>query len=324
MTQGDLDRKRIFDKYAGNLHLLYNEGLLPHLELTADPTYICPLCLGHFYQDDLDTSKPNHLTLEDVPPKSLGGKAKILTCRACNNTAGQAIDHHLRSRMVAMDNQQFLPGSSFPAKLVQDGKTTQGQITVERDRTIRVRQAYKHNRRETLDNFVEGISPSKGNPLMDIQFYPTRADFKRMEVALLKIAYLMCFEKYGYVFITDPRYDVIRAQIKSPNADIYPTKAWFVGPFKENNVGCHFVTDQGMECIMAIFSLRTLTTRIFGFIIPVKENPIIEVVAAFHARIALNTGNYANFYQFNHQDQYLSSLDNINAVRAFMENLEAQ
>jgi hypothetical protein len=67
MNHGQLLRKRLFDKYSANLHLLHSEGLLPHLHLPYDQTFICPVCLDPFSADDLDTTKENHLTLEDVP-----------------------------------------------------------------------------------------------------------------------------------------------------------------------------------------------------------------------------------------------------------------
>ena len=103
MNQGQLLRKKLFDKYSANLHLLHDNGLLPHLRLPHNQTFICPVCLNPFSVDDLDTTKENHLTLEDVPPKSLGGKPTILTCKVCNNTAGQQIDVQLFNRMFDID-----------------------------------------------------------------------------------------------------------------------------------------------------------------------------------------------------------------------------
>jgi hypothetical protein len=55
MNHGQLLRKRLFDKYSANLHLLHSEGLLPHLHLSYDQTFICPVCLDPFSADDLDT-----------------------------------------------------------------------------------------------------------------------------------------------------------------------------------------------------------------------------------------------------------------------------
>lgn len=264
------------------------------------------------------------MTLEDVPPKSLGGKPTVLTCKVCNNTAGQRIDAQLFNRMFDMDKRKFVPGSKFHARFTQNGKTTQGEVTVQNDGTIQVKQAYKHNKKDTLDNFITSISPSQGNPLMNIEFYSTKFNFKRLEVALLKTAYLQCFEKYGYAFITDPVFDKVREQIKHPDADIYPTRAWFVGPFKEQNEGSHFVSNPALECVMSIFTLKSLTRRAFGVILPIKDQDVINVVAAFHASIALEVDQAAEFSRFDHQEGYLANLPNIQEVLAYIEKLRTQ
>jgi hypothetical protein len=36
MNQGQILRKKLFDKYSANLHLLHDEGLLPNLHLPND------------------------------------------------------------------------------------------------------------------------------------------------------------------------------------------------------------------------------------------------------------------------------------------------
>lgn len=324
MNQGQLLRKKLFDRYSANLHLLHDNGLLPHLYLPHKQTFICPVCLNPFSVDDLDTTKENHLTLEDVPPKSLGGKPTILTCKVCNNTAGQQIDVQLFNRMFDIDKRKFIPGSNFHARFSQNGETTQGEVTVHDDGTIKVKQSYKHNKNDKLDNFVSAISPSKGNPLMNIEFYPTKFSFKRLDVALLKSAYLQCFEKYGYAFITDPIFDQVRGQIKNPDADIYPTKAWFLGPFKEENEGSHFVSNPALECVMSIFTLKSLSKRTFGVVLPIKDPEAIKVVAAFHASIALDLGQTAEFHRFDHPRGYIANLENIKEVLTFIEKLKAQ
>jgi hypothetical protein len=159
---------------------------------------------------------------------------------------------------------------------------------------------------------------------MNIEFYPTKFNFKRLEVALLKTAYLQCFEKYGYAFVTDPTFDNVREQIKNPDADIYPTKAWFVGPFTEQNAGSHFVSNAGLECIMSIFTLRSLTKRTFGVILPIKNQEVIKVVAAFYASIALEVDQAADFYRFDHLDGYLVNLPNIHKILDYIEKLKNQ
>lgn len=324
MSIGDINRKQIFDKYSANLHFLHAQGSLPHIHLPHENTYICPLCIQPFSQDDLNITLANPLSLEDVPPKALGGKANILTCRDCNNRAGQTIDAALQKRMEQMDHQQFVPGAKFHAKLKQNGQITRGEITVGSGGELNVKQSYKHNKKDSLDNFVGGISPVDGNPLLELEFYKKGIDFKLLEVALLKTAYLSCFQKYGYAFILDPIYDQVRDQIRNPQNDIYPTRAWFVGPFKNTEHGVHFVSTYGLECIMSIFPLKSASTRVFAFILPVKNSPIIQQVAGFHASIALNLDTYAQFNRFDQANGYLFDINNINNVLGFIQELKEQ
>jgi hypothetical protein len=61
-------------------------------ELPEGEWYACPLCQTLFTIDELDT---RNLTKEHVPPRSIGGREMVLTCRQCNNSAGATFDAHL-------------------------------------------------------------------------------------------------------------------------------------------------------------------------------------------------------------------------------------
>ena len=49
--------------------------------------YICPICGRRFPPDQI-----TNLTMEHVPPRSIGGKELVLTCRTCNNVVGHSTD----------------------------------------------------------------------------------------------------------------------------------------------------------------------------------------------------------------------------------------
>ena len=61
-------------------------------ELPEGEWYACPLCQTFFTIDELDTK---NLTKEQVPPRSIGGREMVLTCRQCNNRAGATFDAHM-------------------------------------------------------------------------------------------------------------------------------------------------------------------------------------------------------------------------------------
>ena len=54
--------------------------------------YVCPLCVRLFGDDAL---KNGQLTIEHIPPKSVGAQSVLLTCASCNNEAGSRLDSHL-------------------------------------------------------------------------------------------------------------------------------------------------------------------------------------------------------------------------------------
>ena len=57
--------------------------------------YICPLCLNTFNLSELGDKVNDILTVEDVPPKSLGGNPILITCRNCNSKCGHNLDVYL-------------------------------------------------------------------------------------------------------------------------------------------------------------------------------------------------------------------------------------
>ena len=64
-------------------------------EKRATPLYsrgntACPICLRDFTRDEAYWGRT--VTLEHVPNKALGGRARCLTCEDCNSQAGRTID----------------------------------------------------------------------------------------------------------------------------------------------------------------------------------------------------------------------------------------
>src|SRR4051812_45260602 len=48
--------------------------------------YVCPQCSRAFHHSAI-VMKPPALTLEHVPPESVGGNTLVLTCKECNEKA---------------------------------------------------------------------------------------------------------------------------------------------------------------------------------------------------------------------------------------------
>lgn len=281
MTDGEKRRLAIFKIYAEHLKFLVEYGFLD-LKLKYDQTYICPICTEQFSIEALDQKGKNPLTLEDAPPKSLGGKAQVLTCRKCNNTCGTAIDHHLTSRLLELDQKQFIPGVRYNAKFEKEGIKVNGVITVDNDGVMQVEHDETKNNPDLLQKYLK--STVKGE-IVNIDFGDSKADNFRLQLALLKSAYLLTFSKFGFSFLLHSEYDRIRDQLRNPEIPIYPEDAWFETDEFSNYYGVHFTIEPGMESVLPIFPLSTeLSERSFGVIVPLTTRPIEEIIAAIRKR----------------------------------------
>jgi hypothetical protein len=284
MAEPNPKRLTLFKVYAENLALLKENGFLPNITPKYDRTYICPICLTHFSEEEaLNTQAENYLSFEDVPPVSLGGKANILTCRKCNNTCGNEIDLHLTNRMKEWDEHKFVPGVEAHVKVELKGKTVQAEIKVEENGTMTVVNRMRRNNPQNLNEYIKAIS-GEDKPTVNLKFIPKKVDPERLQVALLKIGYLMAFQKFGYAFILDPMYDSLRRQLLSPDERIYPPKFWAQGPFPDHSLGTPVITEKGLESIAAIFDLKTKESRRFMVLIPITTRPIDEVLDNFQSR----------------------------------------
>lgn len=287
MNQNEKKRAQIFNKFSQQWEILKQNNLLRGYSQKYVGNYICPICLEHFSPKDLNQKLPNPLTLEDAPPKSLGGKANTLTCKKCNNNLGTQIDSHLHYRLNEIDKKKFLPNTESKVKVKMGDKIVQGTVLVDEHGTITMFHTSKNNHKERLDEFIKRIDPNSENPFVTVEFPMGKVDLEKLQFALLKSAYLLVFEKFGYLFILDKVYDRLREQLLNPNKKIYPTKFWFEPPFPKSMCGVHFITDKGMESILVVFLLKTNNTeRIIGAMLPLPFNKIDDIISELNRRFS--------------------------------------
>lgn len=310
---GDKRRKRIFGVYSNNLNLLIKENILTNVRPKYKVTYICPICLSHFSEMDLDQSKSNPLTLEDVPPKSLGGKANVLTCKSCNNKCGADVDYHLSRQMTELDRREFRPGIEFDAHFEKDGRTIQGRVIVGIDGEIKVIHTEINNHPKKLE---EHVTTTKGGDGVYIKYRKTNVNPRQIQLALLKTSYLLAFQKYGYSFILDPVYDQVREQLLNADKAIYPLDFWFNAPFPEQAIGVPFITEPGLESIMATFILKTdFSQRMFSGIIPLTTIPIEKITSELRRRFEVEKSFEVSMYS-------MSEIDCVNDFEAIKRMLD--
>jgi len=132
-SKGDISRKRIFEVYSKNWEL--TREFIPDLIIKDgyQVALLCPICLRLFNQEGLRQIYSDALTLEDIPPKRLGGKATILTCKLCNNFSGHKLDSKLLKQRHVNSFLQGDANSQVDVYIsIQDGFKTKGKLTIDK------------------------------------------------------------------------------------------------------------------------------------------------------------------------------------------------
>lgn len=296
-------RRKLFRKFSKQLHLLKKEGLID-IELKYDQTYICPLCLDQFEEDDIVTSTiKNFLTEEDAPPEKLGGRRIALTCKQCNSTAGHQIDNHLINRIREVDDNSYYKGSNQYRTFDFDGENITAEITSNGDGTLKVFHRTKNNNPSLLDKFIYGIKNKTVGPVLNLKPKNYNVISDRVDLALLKTSYIITFSKFGYIFLLDDYYQTMRDQIKNM-AVPYETQIFLSHQLQPENVGTHYVLNPGAKSIFNVFSLKTeYSETVISSILPLPNlqpqqihNNLIQngydVGQAGHVGVNLNVSFY--------------------------------
>ena len=283
MGRGLERRKAIFERYSSHLSTLINEGELKDVKLEFENSYICPICLSQFTESDLASDSKNMLTLEDSPPDSLGGKKVALTCKSCNSRCGHDLDFHLQEKLLELDSNEFLPNSSQKGKTTIDGHTVISKTIVD-DNSIKISLSEKNNDPNVTKDYLKKIIPGR---IVNVERKKSRVDNQKFQIAMLKSAYILAFAKFGYNFILDLSFDIVREQLLIPEEQIYPEGFWTKQPFAEEDEGVHFIVEKGYESIFVIFPLKTKSSiRRFGVALPLPNQPIEKVVGELNQRDA--------------------------------------
>ena len=173
------------------------------------PCYVCPICTGLFKrQAVLD----GYLTAEDVPPKSLGGRPLLLTCRRCNSTSGSVLDAQARRKQNILDAVHGRPGDARYVILAIDDHEVRAEFKVHADATLlRVRLDWNPpGASEVFGSKLKGRTPIK------VTFRGDRYSDLGAKVSWLRSAYLAMFARFGYDVVFAPAMQVVRQQIMDP------------------------------------------------------------------------------------------------------------
>jgi hypothetical protein len=182
--------------------------------------YYCPICQLGYYEES--AIKGDELTLEDVPPKSIGGKPILLTCRKCNSSAGYTIDAAMANRNELVNFEKIVRGQKKGT--ISSVTLSFGDLQIKT--SIHAQNSFDIRPIEKYVNHLRDISNSGSNEFEYKLSMTLKCDERLAKLSYLKSAFLIVFSWLGYRYAFDPRLDIVRHQIQKPENDIIGTKFW--------------------------------------------------------------------------------------------------
>ena len=168
------------------------------------PIYPCPICLVPFTIEALATKQ---LSVEHVPPDSLGGRELLLTCKSCNNLAGSKLDADAKTKenvRLAMRGRLERP---HRIKANIGGLHINGEL-------------HTWEGRYSLQIPPKINKPGTSEALNDVAQVGTQLTVEHQRFADLgakiswfRSGYLALFAVAGYELAVDPAMQIVRKQI---------------------------------------------------------------------------------------------------------------
>ncbi|MBN1564916.1 MAG: hypothetical protein JXA10_13800 [Anaerolineae bacterium] len=210
-----------FELYAKNWTLV-RQALGSQLRITPDVenVFVCLICFKFFSESD-----PDEISLEHVPPDSVGGKVRTITCKVCNSESGSKLDNHLALKLEHEDI--FAERSSGPlqAHASIDGIRLPIDFYKEDNNfsiVIPNNDKWQQKCRSQIDAFTEKVVSGKFEINVEYKLHSS----KRANAAILRSAYLWAFSVFGYGVLINPHFPVIRGQIHNPEENILSSQGY--------------------------------------------------------------------------------------------------
>lgn len=310
-------KNKIFKIYSDNFKYLKDSEVFTSRE-EAEYGCFCPLCLEYFTESmAFKTNEKNFLTIEHNPPNSLGGKGTILTCKKCNSINGNKIDKELLNFLENIDSRNLKPNSKLNTKITNNsinGNKLNAELRYDENGNFFFHIDKKRNNPSIYKPFFDSTSyyyksskftsdiknsGLRGKINFNLEL-PSNELNSYAKTCLLKIAYLIAFEKLGHIFIFNHNLDPIREQIKNPDKEIIINKQFFtINDVNEKILGVNVVCEpKELVSFLISFKLKTKSdSYIFGVHLPGFTDNNIKIydnLEAFHGKTDLILNNFFN------------------------------
>jgi hypothetical protein len=199
----------LFDKLATDL-----TSIRPDL---GGKSILCPLCLRSFDRSALRIKTDDGLSPEHMIGRKLGGGRWVtLTCRKCNNRHGSALEAHLVHEIKVRD---WSAG---------DGSTLMGTVSIEGvDLPMTISRGAGQEpwtisifggHPKVLADFQELAGSMRDGDRVQLRF-SLEYNQSKSQRALLRVAYLVMFNQFGYAYALSEAGAFVRKVIEGAEAE---------------------------------------------------------------------------------------------------------
>ncbi|MCW3116959.1 MAG: hypothetical protein JWM28_1041 [Chitinophagaceae bacterium] len=254
--------------------------------------YVCPLCTdSYFYIGENKKLGNSEFSLDHLPPESVGGFFKVLTCKKCNNDAG-----HYEAELLRLVTFGSIPDkrrkSIIPYTYVINKKTgDRWPVRINKsDSVVDIvfdEKAKLYN--EKLKKFLTELHNGE-HPQLKIFF--GSPDLDKIGRALLKSAYLICFAWWGYEFVFSKNAHLIRRVLN--NELTYPTRVPTVWQPRRNE---HDLLPPGVNIL-------SKEDQRLAFVVTV---PLQSSAENFHANVLIPGSTESGWQQLEELDKFVTA-----------------
>lgn len=289
-------REKIFKIYSGNLKFVVerykiqlgaeNENGTESIDV---PLYICPLCLNGFSQELINQTYENPLTIEDLPPKSVGGNPKILTCKKCNNKSGYLQDKLIIESLRAESFIKKVPSSNISSVIkINKGKGFRAISEIGEKGEIKFILKSKNN--PILRNQLKDLKETWDGSTINFNF--SSPNLKKFKNSLVRIGLLLSFYYLGNRILFEGSYNRIRKFVLEPETNTIPHEGVIIFPDDTNIV-------EGLHILIKPEKYRT-----FFIVFKIKYKTLIKTIGVpFPGPGSLGWDNYSNFSEISKENE---------------------
>ena len=174
--------------------------------------YLCPICIKNYFIITNGCIIGNsEFSMDHLPPKSCGGTFTILTCKKCNNDSG-FFESELE-RLLNFGIDKGNPNALFlPEVMIVDKKTGSSIKGFSRHENNKTDILFKEHLTKHNKSYIDFLSKMKAGEL-SLQLQVFSHNIEKVERALIKSAYLICFYWWGYEFVFSQQAKIMREVI---------------------------------------------------------------------------------------------------------------